>query len=267
MAKESELRMEFYIDLIRTYCKKRDSTLGVFCGSKFIVASLVSYKSSPSMLFCSTFIPASGINPSVHYITTTQFQSFHIVNNYPLDGDDSCTSYSLVNSSECIINYWFSKSYPRSGDNFGINCVGYYSNHKDFSIIPALGIVITFQKLLSSYSSFILILNHSFYGIVDQHFHDRYLLAAGSRSTLDYRDFIHRECPYDLKKNSSSDEAAMLSMVTRSVVVPHWSEGAEVELFNLEASNDIIKDELYADLGAGGMMYPHTAAPDTQPHF
>lgn len=45
MAKESELRMEFYIDLIRTYCKKGDSTLGIFCGSKFIVASLVSINS------------------------------------------------------------------------------------------------------------------------------------------------------------------------------------------------------------------------------
>lgn len=41
MAKESELRMEFYIDLIRTYWKKGDSTLGIFCGSKYTVASLV----------------------------------------------------------------------------------------------------------------------------------------------------------------------------------------------------------------------------------
>lgn len=41
MAKESELRMEFYLELLKTYCKKGDSVLGIFSGSKFMVASLV----------------------------------------------------------------------------------------------------------------------------------------------------------------------------------------------------------------------------------
>lgn len=46
MAKDSELRMEFYINLIRTYCDKGDSTFGVFSGSKFMVASLVNTSSA-----------------------------------------------------------------------------------------------------------------------------------------------------------------------------------------------------------------------------
>lgn len=41
VAKESKLRMEFYIDLIWSYCNKGDSTLGIFSSLKFIVAYLV----------------------------------------------------------------------------------------------------------------------------------------------------------------------------------------------------------------------------------
>lgn len=46
MAKESELRMEFYIELIKAYCDKGDSTMGIFSGSKFMVASMVSSRQS-----------------------------------------------------------------------------------------------------------------------------------------------------------------------------------------------------------------------------
>lgn len=42
MTKQSELRMEFYIDLVHKYCQLGDSTLGIFSGSKFMVASVVS---------------------------------------------------------------------------------------------------------------------------------------------------------------------------------------------------------------------------------
>lgn len=44
MAKTSELRMEFYVDLVRTYCLPGDTTMGILCGSKFMVASLVCFE-------------------------------------------------------------------------------------------------------------------------------------------------------------------------------------------------------------------------------
>ena len=40
--KESKLRMEFYIELVKKYCQPGDSTMGIFERSKFIVASVVS---------------------------------------------------------------------------------------------------------------------------------------------------------------------------------------------------------------------------------
>jgi len=42
MSKQSELRMEFYVDLVQKYSQPGHSTLGVFAGSKFMVASVVS---------------------------------------------------------------------------------------------------------------------------------------------------------------------------------------------------------------------------------
>lgn len=67
----------------------------------------------------------------------------------------------------------------------------------------------------------------------------------------DYRDFIQRDCPYDPKKNSSSHEPADLSHVTMA---------------SLDGSQpSTSKKELFANLGARGMMSLHIEARGTQP--
>jgi hypothetical protein len=46
----SELRMEFYLDLLHDLCRPRDSFLGVYLGSKCLVAAEVSCVSMLSLL-------------------------------------------------------------------------------------------------------------------------------------------------------------------------------------------------------------------------
>lgn len=41
----SELRMEFYLELLSDFCKRRDRVFGVFPGSKFMLANQVSFRS------------------------------------------------------------------------------------------------------------------------------------------------------------------------------------------------------------------------------
>jgi len=89
-AKESELRMEFYINLIQVYCEKGDGTLGVFCGSKFMVASLVSTCRTSAETCILSDYPRTGDN-SVHDIPGQMLIDFSLNYVYPRPGDNSGT--------------------------------------------------------------------------------------------------------------------------------------------------------------------------------
>jgi hypothetical protein len=47
----SELRMEFYFELLRTFCKPRDNFLGIYTGSKCMLAAQVNFSPSSKFLF------------------------------------------------------------------------------------------------------------------------------------------------------------------------------------------------------------------------
>lgn len=132
------------------------------------------------------------------------------------------------------------------------------------------------------------IMNYDFYGLVDRHFHGKYLLSAGARKRVDYRDFIHNECLYDPSRGSSSDEPAIQSLVTRSSLdgshpstsqaaispVSHGvqdpdetiagavsdtcrSEASADEVASLRGEDGVTEEELY---GFEGMRSPHSLA-------
>lgn len=58
------------------------------------------------------------------------------------------------------------------------------------------------------------ILGHNFIGLVDKFYEDYYNSAAINRKRLDWRDFVHRNCPYDDRVDEPSGHGAGPSQIT-----------------------------------------------------